>query len=169
MPGSIKTAYSMTKRGKTLGKERTMDKGIVALAAMGLIVGTCLVGCEKTSKEKVENAKENVESAQQELKDARAGYLAEWEIFKTESAQKIEANERSIAVFKEKIKEGGSTVNRKFAKEVSDLEQMNRDLKKKLEEYDGGQSQWLEFKADFKGDLDQIGKKIEGLFRDNQK
>ncbi len=146
-----------------------MNKGIVTLAAMGLIAGACLVGCEKSSKQKVENAKENLESAQQELTEARAGYLAEWEIFKTESAQKIVGNEKNIAVFKEKMEASGSTANRKFAKEVADLEQKNRDLKKKLEQYDGGQSQWVKFKADFQGELDQIGKKIEGLFGDSQK
>jgi len=145
-----------------------MNKGMVALAAMGLIVGTCFVGCEKSSKQKVENAKENLESAQQELNDARVGYLVEWEIFKTESAQKIEGNEKNIAVFREKMETGGSDANKKFAKEVADLEKKNRDLKKKLENYDGGQSQWVEFKADFQRELDQIGKKIEGLFRDNQ-
>lgn len=143
-----------------------MNKGIVALAALGLIFGACFIGCEKTSKQKVENAKENLESAQQELNNAKTGYLAEWEIFKTEAAQKIEGNEKNIAVFKEKMKEGSSTANKKFAKEVTDLEQKNRDLMKKLAEYDGGQSQWVEFKADFQAELDEIGKKIEGLFRD---
>ena len=153
---------------KTIGKEGTMGKGFITLAIMGLIVGTCMVACEKTSKQKVDNARENLESAQQELKDARDGFLAEWEIFKTESAQKIEANERSIAILKEKMEAAGSTAKAKFAREVADLEEKNRDLKKKLAEYDGGESQWVEFKADFQGELDQIGKKIEGLFRDTQ-
>ncbi len=158
----------MIVMGKKPGKVKIMNNKITALAAMGLIVGACFVGCEKSSKQKVENAKANLESAQEELNEARAGYLAEWEIFKTESAQKIEGNEKNIAVFKSKMEESGSTANKKFAKEVADLEQKNRDLKKKLEQYDGGQSQWVEFKTEFQGELDQIGKKIEGLFRDTQ-
>lgn len=145
-----------------------MNKGIAALASLGLIAGIFFVGCEKSSKQKVENAQENLESARQELNEARAGYLAEWDIFKTESAQKIEGNEKNIMVFRERMEEGSSTANKKFAKEVAELEQKNRDLKKKLENYNGGESQWVEFKADFQGELDRIGKKIEGLFRDTQ-
>ncbi|MBN2202091.1 hypothetical protein JW777_09080 [bacterium] len=145
-----------------------MKKGIAVLAAVGLMVGIGFVGCEKSSKQKVEKATENLQSARQELNDAQAGYLVEWEIFKTESAQKIEGNEKNIAVFKEKMEDAGSAAQKTLAKEVKELEQKNRDLKKKLEEYDGGESQWAEFKAGFQEDLDRIGKKIEGLFRDTQ-
>jgi hypothetical protein len=48
------------------------------------------------------------------------------------------------------------------------LEQKNRDLKKKLEEYkDEGQSKWEEFKTNFKHDMDGIGKTMKDLFKDN--
>ena len=46
------------------------------------MAGLFLAGCEKKAEQKVAEAK-------QELKDAKASYLAEWEKFKTESATQI--------------------------------------------------------------------------------
>jgi hypothetical protein len=49
------------------------------------------------------------------------------------------------------------------------LEQRNRDLKKKLEEYkDEGQSKWQEFKMNFKNDMDGMEKTIMDLFEDKE-
>jgi predicted nucleic acid-binding Zn-ribbon protein len=135
--------------------------GLTIYVAIGLMVGTLLAGCGKTSEQKVEAVK-------QELKDAKADYLAEWQTFKRESEQTIEANEKRIDAFKEKMEKAGSKVKAKYSKEVAVLEQKNRDLKKKLEEYkDEGQSKWQEFKTNFKHDMDAIGKTISDLFKDN--
>ena len=80
----------------------------------------------------------------------------------------IEANEKRIDAFKEKMEEAGLKVKAKFSEEVAVLEQKNRDLKKKLEEYkDQGQSKWEEFKTNFKHDMDGIGKTMKDLFKDN--
>jgi hypothetical protein len=49
------------------------------------------------------------------------------------------------------------------------LDQKNLELKKKLEEYKGGgQSNWEEFKTNFKHDMDGIGKTTEDLFTDKR-
>jgi hypothetical protein len=143
-----------------------MKNSISVFAVIVLMAGTLLTGCEKTSKQKVEGAKENLGEAKQDLKDAQAEYLADWQTFKTESEIKIEANEKRIVAFKEKMEKAGSKAKAEYSKEVAVLEQKNLELKKRLEEYkDEGQSKWEEFKTNFKKDMDGIGKTIEDLFR----
>jgi len=145
-----------------------MKNNIVTYAVMGLMAGTLLTGCGKTSEQKVENARATVGDAQQELKDAQTKSLAEWQTFKRESEKTIEANEKRIDAFKEKMEHAGSRVKAKYSKEVAALEQSNRDLKRKLEEYkDEGQGKWEEFKTNFQHDLDSVGKTLKDLFKDN--
>jgi predicted RNase H-like nuclease (RuvC/YqgF family) len=80
----------------------------------------------------------------------------------------IEAYEKRINAFKEKMEEAGLKVKEKYSEEVAMLEQKNRGLKKKLEEYkDEGQSKWEEFKTNFNHDMDGIGKTMKDLFKDN--
>jgi hypothetical protein len=51
---------------------------------------------------------------------------------------------------------------------VAVLEQKNRDLKKKLDDYkDEGQGTWEEFKTNCKHDMDGTGKTMADLFEDN--
>jgi len=145
-----------------------MKNNIFTLAVMGLMAGTLVTGCGKTTEQKVQNARENVGDAKQDLKDAQTAYLAEWQTFKRESEQTIAANEKRIDRFKEKMDKAGPKVKAKYSKDVAVLEQRNRDLKKKLEEYkDEGQSKWEEFKTNFKHDMDGVGKTMTDLFKDN--
>jgi predicted RNase H-like nuclease (RuvC/YqgF family) len=79
----------------------------------------------------------------------------------------IEDNEKRINAFKEKMGKAGLKVKAKFNEEVAVLEQKNRDLKKKLEDYkDEGQSKWKEFKTNLNHDMDGIGKTMKDLFKD---
>jgi len=138
-----------------------MIKHVLTFAVIGFMAGILLTGCGKTSEQKVGEAK-------QELKDARSGYLAEWETFKSESEQQIAANEKKIEAFEEKMEKAGPKTKAKYDKAVAELKQKNRDLKKKLEEYkDEGQGRWEEFKTNFKHDMDAIGKTMTDLFKDN--
>jgi exonuclease VII large subunit len=145
-----------------------VNNGIFVFAIIGSMAGTLLTGCEKMSERKVENAKETIRDAKQELKDAQTKYLAEWQTFKRESEQIIEANEKRIDAFKNTMDKAGPKVEAKYSKGVALLEQKNRDLKKKLDDYkDEGQSKWEEFKTNFKHDMDGIGKTMTDLFKDN--
>jgi predicted RNase H-like nuclease (RuvC/YqgF family) len=81
----------------------------------------------------------------------------------------IEANEKRIDAFKEKMEKAGLEIKAKYGDEVAVLEQKNRDLKKKLEDYkDEGQNKWEEFKTNFKHDMDGIGKTMKDLFKINK-
>jgi hypothetical protein len=93
LPISINTLSNQSRR-------RTMKNSILTFAAMGFMAGTLLTGCGKTAEQKVEAAKEdvkeatkeNIGEAKQALKDAQADYRAEWQKFKSESEQQIQAN-----------------------------------------------------------------------------
>ena len=137
-----------------------MKNKIFTFAVIVCVAGF-LAGCDKTSEQKVEGAK-------QELKEAKADYVAEWQKFKTESEAQIKANEDRIDAFKEKMDKVGTKTKAKYDKAIAELEQKNRDLKKKLEDYkDEGESKWEEFKTNFNRDMDGIGKTMKDLFKDN--
>jgi len=138
-----------------------MRNKIFTFAVIGCMAGICLAGCAKTSEQKVEGAK-------QELKDARADYLAEWQNFKAESEEQIKANEDRIDAFKEKMEKADTETKAKYNQVVAELETRNRDLKKKLEEYkDEGESKWQEFKTNFSHDMEAVGKTMKDRFKDN--
>ena len=144
-----------------------MRNSIMVFAVIGSMAGMLLTGCGKTTEQKLDKAKEGVGDATQELKDARAEYLAEWETFKRESEAAIEANVKRIDAFKAKMDKATPTVKAKYDKQVAVLEQRNRDLKKKLDDYkDEGQGKWEEFKTNFKRDMDDLGKTMTDLFKD---
>ncbi len=140
-----------------------MKKKILICAVIGAVAGMFLAGCGKTSEQKVE-------AASQDLRDARADYVVEWQKFKTVSEEQIKSNKERIEAFKAKIQEAGTNADTeaKYNKVVADLEQKNRDLKRKLDEYkDEGESRWQEFKTNFSHDMDAVGNTMRDLFKDN--
>jgi len=144
-----------------------MRNTIMVFAVIASMAGMLLTGCGKTTEQKLDKAKEGVGDATQELKDARAEYLAEWENFKRESEAAIEANAKRIDAFKAKMDKATPTVKATYDKQVAVLEQRNRDLKKKLDDYkDEGQGKWEEFKTNFKRDMDDLAKTMTDLFKD---
>jgi DNA repair exonuclease SbcCD ATPase subunit len=125
------------------------------------MTGFIFMGCDKTSEQKIEGAK-------QELKEAKADYVAEWQKFKTESEAQIKANEDKIDAYKAKMENAGHKAKANYKKAVAELKEKNHALKEKLEDYkDEGESKWEEFKTNFNHDMDAIGKTITDLFKDN--
>jgi hypothetical protein len=151
---SINRLFSQSKR-------RAMKNKIFTLAVIGCMAGIFFAGCEKTPEQKVEGAN-------QALKDAKADYRAEWQKYKTASEEQIKANEDRIDAFKAKMEKAARKTKVKYHKAVAELEQKNRDLKRKLEEYkDEGESKWQEFKTSFSHDMDGVGNTMKDLFKDN--
>jgi outer membrane murein-binding lipoprotein Lpp len=144
-----------------------MKKRIFIVAVIGFITGVILTGCEKTKEQKVKDAKETLAGAQEDLNNAQSRFLAEWQAFKDDSEQKIEANQKRIEAFKTKMGKMGAKVKGKYDKEVADLEQRNLQLRDKLADFkDDGKSKWKEFKKNFNNDMDAIGKTMTDLFKD---
>ena len=137
-----------------------MKNKILTFAVAGCMAGIFLAGCDKTSDQKVEGAN-------QELKEAKAGYAAEWQKFKTESEAQIKVNEDKIDAYKEKMEKAGKKAKANYKKEVAELKLKNRDLKEKLDKYeDQGEGKWQEFKTNFNHDMDAVGNTVKDLFKD---
>ena len=52
-----------------------------------------------------------------------------------------------------------------YRNRIEKLEAQNAELKQRISNYDGNQTQWTVFKNDFNRDLNEVGKNIGDLFR----
>lgn len=139
-----------------------MKKSILTLAAAVLIAGAIVTSCN-TPAQKVENAKDNVTEAQEVLDKANQEYLQEYladiESYRKEAAEKIAANDRSIAEFNARIENEKKEAQANYRKRIADLEQKNSDMKKKMDDYKAeGKEKWDKFKEEFSRDMEEVGK-----------
>ena len=140
-----------------------MKKSILAMAAFTCIAGAILTSCN-TSAERVENAQENVIQANKDLDQANQEYLADIENYRVETASRIAANEQAIADFNAGLEHEKKAVRAEHKKRIAELEQKNREMKKKLEEYKAeGKENWEIFKAEFSHDMDELGKAFKNV------
>ena len=140
-----------------------MKKSILALAACTFIAGAILTSCN-TPAEKVENAQENVIQANKDLDQANQVYLADIENYRLETAKRIAANEQAIAEFNAGIEHEKKAVRAEHKKKIAELEQKNREMKKKLADYKAeGKEKWEIFKAEFSHDMDNLGKAFKNI------
>jgi len=146
-----------------------MKKLILTLAASTFIIGAILISCN-TPAEKVENAQNNVDEANQELNEANEAYLADIEAYRVITADKIEANNKSIADFNARIEKDKKTAKDDYKKKIVELEQKNSDMKKKMDDYKAeGKDKWELFKAEFNSDMERLGSAFKDLATRNVK
>ncbi len=131
------------------------------LAAILLIAGSLLTGCDSNR----ENAKEEVKQANQDMADAQAQYQKEWQQFKSDAELKIDANQKKIDDFKTAMKTTSKKFKAKYENEVLTLEQKNIQLRKKLNDYKfEGKDNWEKFKQDFNNNVDSVGNALKAVF-----
>jgi len=92
----------------------------------------------------------------------------EWATFKSDAEITIRNNEIRIGELREKLQKQGTLLDPMYERRIETLEQQNRDLKKRIEDYEKTQSDWETFKREFKHDMDELGKALKGLFVDNE-
>jgi F0F1-type ATP synthase membrane subunit b/b' len=146
-----------------------MKKSILAIVASFFVAGAILTSCN-TSAEKVENAQNNVKEANKDLDKANQEYLEDVENYRKETASKISANYQSIVDFNAKIEHETKKVKANYKKKITELEQKNTDMKKKMDDYKiEGKENWEKFKAEFSHDMDELGKAFKDLTVKNVK
>jgi outer membrane murein-binding lipoprotein Lpp len=154
-----------------------MKKTIIILSvATSVVLGGILTGCqssaqkEKAAQDKVQEAKQDLNAVQDDINtEARKVATAEeWKEFKIKTEEMISNNEKSIAELKAKIKRTGKTLDAMRENKIDKLEQLNRDLKARLEAYERDQSDWQSFKDEFNRDMDELGKALKDLTVDNK-
>lgn len=140
-----------------------------------LVVSTMLMafavfsGCESSEK-KVDDAQNEVAKANEALDEANAEYLADMEDYRNQKAAMIAANDSSIMALKAKIASEKKGVKADYETKITALEQKNRDLKVKMDNYkDEGKEQWESFKREFNHDMDELGNALKDLTVNNKK
>jgi len=129
-------------------------------------------GCKLATKDKdatvTGDPKESLVEAKESLDEARKDYVLKYEAFKLESDNKIAENEKIIAELKAKAKMDGDAAKQEFEKELAALEQKNQSLKEKMSYYkDEGSKEWESFKIEFDRDMDNLGKALKDLTKNN--
>ncbi len=127
-----------------------------------LLAATMLAGCN-TPAQKVENAQEAVTEAKEDLQDAKEEYLDDIQKYKQETQDRIEANNKTIAAFNDRIESQKKEARADYQKTIAALEQKNTDMKKRMEDYKAdGKANWDTFKSEFSQDMEKLGE----AFRD---
>jgi hypothetical protein len=143
--------------------QNKMKRSILALTAFVFIISLFFAGCS-TPAENVANAQKNVNEANSDLNAANNEYLAEVAAYKKEAADKIAANEKSIAEFKARKESDKRDAQLEYENKINALEQKNSDMKKKMDEYQvEGKDKWETFKTDFGHGMDELGKAFTSI------
>jgi peptidoglycan hydrolase CwlO-like protein len=102
-------------------------------------------------------------AAQQEAND--------YQQFKKDAQMKIDENKQKIADLKDKKSNESKEVRDKYDKKVANLEQKNNELRKKIDNYNesSNSTKWASFKREFNHDMDELGKSIKDIGKDNVK
>ena len=146
-----------------------MKKLILKVVASVFLTGALLTSCN-TPAQKVENAEDNVTEANQDLAKANREYEAEIESYRKETADKIEANNKSIADFNARIALEKKDAQDDYRRQIATLEQKNSDMKKKMDDYKAeGKEKWEKFKTEFSRDLEELGNAFKDLTVKNVK
>ena len=141
------------------------------ISCMGVTLGVAmagmlLAGCGKSADQNAYSATQAATDAKQVARDIRDDYRAEWQSFKRNTEQVIEANGKAIDSLKTKIAKAGKKANGSWHKDLATLEDKNKELKQKLSAYnDRGQANWEIFKSDITHDLDSLGSTMKTLWK----
>ena len=154
---------------------------ITSLIITSYILVTVLTACE-SHEQKADDAFENVKEQKIKMGDTlstlkestpssiktepskKAEHQDEWTKFKTETENKIVANEIKI----KKIK-GIPNANAKLMKQVMSLEKDNNDLKKEMDEYrEEVKVMWENFKTKINHDVNEISIELKDLTINNK-
>jgi F0F1-type ATP synthase membrane subunit b/b' len=146
-----------------------MKKSIAQLIAFSFlfifsfISAYTLTSCENKAQN-VEDAQKDVKEANLDLATANREREAEIAKFKKEAADKIAANEKSIAEFKARKEADKKVAEAQYNKEIEKLEEKNSDMKKKMDDYKFESAEkWEIFKSDFGHGMEELGKAFTEL------
>lgn len=144
-------------------KNSKMKQSIVVLTVFMFSMTLMFISCENSAK-KLDNAEKDVTEAKDDLEEAQQDYLKDMEEYRLQTANKIEANKRSISEFNARIENEKKEVKAEYKMKIAELEQKNSDMQKKIDEYKvEGKDQWELFKTEFNRDMDELGKALSNI------
>lgn len=140
-----------------------MKKSILTITGSFLLFFAATTSCN-TPAEKVEKAQENVTNANNELDSAIKDYLTDIDMYRVETANRIAANQKTIADFNATLANKKMDDRAEYVKKIKSLEQKNAELKRKMETYKAdGNEKWKTFKSEFSKEMDDLGESIKDL------
>ncbi|MEI6409535.1 MAG: hypothetical protein WCR52_09145 [Bacteroidota bacterium] len=149
----------------------------ILIATVIVLASPYFMGCQSPA-EKVDKAETKVQDAKQNLGDVQKAAALEaqktanaeaWKTFKTESEETIRQNENRIVELRLKTKKNGKIINAMLETKIAAIEQKNKDMKTRIDNYDKSQSDWESFKREFSHDMDGLGQAFKDLAVDNKK
>jgi outer membrane murein-binding lipoprotein Lpp len=154
-----------------------MKNSILLLAFTGAAMLSTFTSCGTSSSDKLDDAKEDVQDAEKdlaesrkELREANDAYQKEVGIYRLDIAKKIVVNNENIEKLKKMIETEPKDSRVKLEIRVVELEQKNKDLKVKMDNYEANQRDtWEDFKKEFNHDMDELGTALKDLGKKNVK
>jgi len=143
---------------------------IMALFAISSTV-VLLTSCDSNEK-KIQNAEQKVREANLELsellketrEEAREAVREkEIALFKAECILQIQENEKRIAELRIKINKNGKAADPLYAKRIDVLQDENKGLERKLNEFDKNKTPWEQFKIDFVKDVNNLVVSLQNI------
>jgi hypothetical protein len=120
--------------------------------------GALFMNCSN-SAQKVDKAQQNVIEANKNLDNANQAYEADIADYRTETANIIATNDKSINDFKARIAKDKKIAKDDYNKKIADLERKNSDMKKRMDDYKAdSRESWVQFKDQFSRDMEELGK-----------
>lgn len=127
---------------------------ILTVVLIGLTVVSATVASEK-------NVRNEIALSQQD----------DFKIYKAEQEKKIAENDKKIAELKAKKNKVKQEKLSAYEDRIDELEKKNNELRSRIASYrkDEEKAKWESFKKEFNHDMDELGKSLKDLFKDNIK
>ncbi len=139
-----------------------MKQQIIKIAFTSVIALTSITAFSQENKQAA--------NARKDLREAKLDSADDYNRFKKEAEATIKENEKKISELKAKKSEANKEEKEKYNKKVQALEQKNKNLKIKIEGASKTTTEmWASFKREFNHDIDEIGKAIRDIAKDNTK
>ena len=149
-------------------KKSMLNFGLAALFLTGIFAACDNKHEADSAREQSNEANKNAEEAKQDVDHAKT--REDMASYKAEKLEKIADNERKIAELREKQKTSGKTMDKVYQERIENLEKRNAELREKLNNYqDADNAKWEEFKREFNHDMDELGKSMGDMGKDNVK
>lgn len=150
-----------------------MKKTILTLGIASMFAGTALMTSCASPAQKEENAKEEVQDAKQDLAEAqqdatkatiKAANAEEWQAFKNETNAKIDANQALIGELRKKKRKADNEMTEDaFKAKIDELQERNKQLRQRMDDYEANQSDWATFKSQYNNDMDELGRSLNDM------
>jgi hypothetical protein len=134
---------------------------ILLAALTGVLIGTTAISVTNVSGKITRDEKNKIVLVQAD----------EYKTYREDQEKKIKENDKKIAELRAKKDQVKKENVSDYEMKINDLEKKNNDLRKRIavNYKDQSKEKWESFKKEFNHDMDELGKSLKDLFKDNVK